>query len=122
MRNIPLSRSARLMVLPVAKKRASDTGGVPRWKSSCPDRLTEATYPNILFQVSYDRADVHCTNRTVVVFIYSEYVRKKETTKTSTGHVRAAENVFLLQPTIVVTGVLTVVFTVSGRISATVQY
>ena len=24
---------------------ASDTGGVPRWKSSCPDRLAEATYP-----------------------------------------------------------------------------
>ena len=22
---------------------ASDTGGVPRWKSSCPDRLAEAT-------------------------------------------------------------------------------
>ena len=24
---------------------ASDTGGVPRWKSSCPDRLAEATGP-----------------------------------------------------------------------------
>ena len=24
---------------------ASDTGGVPRWKSSCPDRLAEATVP-----------------------------------------------------------------------------
>ena len=24
---------------------ASDTGGVPRWKSSCPDRLAEATSP-----------------------------------------------------------------------------
>ena len=24
---------------------ASDTGGVPRWKSSCPDRLAEATAP-----------------------------------------------------------------------------
>ena len=24
---------------------ASDTGGVPRWKSSCPDRLAEATLP-----------------------------------------------------------------------------
>ena len=24
---------------------ASDTGGVPRWKSSCPDRLAEATRP-----------------------------------------------------------------------------
>ena len=23
---------------------ASDTGGVPRWQSSCPDRLAEATY------------------------------------------------------------------------------
>ena len=23
---------------------ASGTGGVPRWKSSCPDRLAEATY------------------------------------------------------------------------------
>ena len=26
---------------------ASDTGGVPRWKSSCPDRLAEATGPSI---------------------------------------------------------------------------
>ena len=25
---------------------ASDTGGVPRWKSSCPDRLAEATVHN----------------------------------------------------------------------------
>ena len=25
---------------------ASDTGGVPRWKSSCPDRLVEATDTN----------------------------------------------------------------------------
>ena len=24
---------------------ASDTGGVPRWKSSCPDRLAEAIVP-----------------------------------------------------------------------------
>ena len=31
---------------------ASDTGGVPRWQSSCPDRLAEATYhvPDILLQ------------------------------------------------------------------------
>ena len=27
---------------------ASDTGGVPRWKSSCPDRLAEATEPTII--------------------------------------------------------------------------
>ena len=27
---------------------ASDTGGVPRWKSSCPDRLAEATAPSAL--------------------------------------------------------------------------
>ena len=27
---------------------ASDTGGVPRWKSSCPDRLAEATYHRTL--------------------------------------------------------------------------
>ena len=26
---------------------ASDTGGVPRWKSSCPDRLAEATMPTV---------------------------------------------------------------------------
>ena len=57
------------MVLPVAKKRASDTGGVPRWKSSCPDRLTEATYPNILFQVSYDRADVHYESYCCCIYI-----------------------------------------------------
>ena len=25
---------------------ASDTGGVSRWKSSCPDRLAEATHGN----------------------------------------------------------------------------
>ena len=27
---------------------ASDTGGVPRWKSSCPDRLAEAIDPFVL--------------------------------------------------------------------------
>ena len=27
---------------------ASDTGGVPRWKSSCPDRLVEATISRFL--------------------------------------------------------------------------
>ena len=27
------------------EREASDTGGVPRWKSSCPDRLAEATGP-----------------------------------------------------------------------------
>ena len=27
---------------------ASDTGGVPRWKSSCPDRLAEATNISII--------------------------------------------------------------------------
>ena len=27
---------------------ASDTGGVPRWKSSCPDRLAEATNITII--------------------------------------------------------------------------
>ena len=26
---------------------ASDTGGVPRWKSSCPDRLAEATISSL---------------------------------------------------------------------------
>ena len=25
------------------EREASDTGGVPRWKSTCPDRLAEAT-------------------------------------------------------------------------------
>ena len=28
------------------EREASDTGGVPRWKSSCPDRLAEATGRN----------------------------------------------------------------------------
>ena len=32
---------------------ASDTGGVPRWKSSCPDRLAEATANKILFPVQF---------------------------------------------------------------------
>ena len=27
----------------LTEHEASDTGGVPRWKSSCPDRLAEAT-------------------------------------------------------------------------------
>ena len=27
----------------LVEHEASDTGGVPRWKSSCPDRLAEAT-------------------------------------------------------------------------------
>ena len=30
---------------------ASDTGGVPRWKSSCPDRLAEATVPIVLLSI-----------------------------------------------------------------------
>ena len=29
----------------LVEREASDTGGVPRWKSSCPDRLAEATDP-----------------------------------------------------------------------------
>ena len=29
----------------LTEHEASDTGGVPRWKSSCPDRLAEATVP-----------------------------------------------------------------------------
>ena len=36
----------------------SDTGGVPRWKSSCPDRLAEATnptYPNPQLFDSYQK-------------------------------------------------------------------
>ena len=33
---------------------ASDTGGVPRWKSSCPDRLAEATVCN---------GDSHCRDQ-----------------------------------------------------------
>ena len=32
----------------LVEREASDTGGVPRWKSSCPDRLAEATrYTNV---------------------------------------------------------------------------
>ena len=36
------------VIIPALKKgliehEASDTGAVPRWKSSCPDRLAEAT-------------------------------------------------------------------------------
>ena len=39
------------VIIQALKKRlieheASDTGGVPRWKSSCPDRLAEATERN----------------------------------------------------------------------------
>ena len=30
------------------EREASDTGGVPRWKSSCPDRLAEATISRYL--------------------------------------------------------------------------
>ena len=38
----------RLVIIQALRKgliehEASDTGGVPRWKSSCPDRLAEAT-------------------------------------------------------------------------------
>ena len=29
---------------------ASDTGGVPRWKSSCPDRLAEATVHRMVME------------------------------------------------------------------------
>ena len=32
---------------------ASDTGGVPRWKSSCPDRLAEATGQKHLIYTQY---------------------------------------------------------------------
>ena len=41
---------------------ASDTGGVPRWKSSCPDRLAEATGLKKragLVRAKYLRIDVH---------------------------------------------------------------
>ena len=31
---------------------ASDTGGVPRWQSSCPDRLAEATLRVHIFHLS----------------------------------------------------------------------
>ena len=31
----------------LVEREASDTGGVPRWKSSCPDRLAEATAHSI---------------------------------------------------------------------------
>ena len=34
---------------------ASDTGGVPRWKSSCPDRLAEATYPTQLAKMTFEK-------------------------------------------------------------------
>ena len=40
------------------EREASDTGGVPRWKSSCPDRLAEATnptYPNPQLFDSYQK-------------------------------------------------------------------
>ena len=30
---------------------ASDTGGVPRWQSSCPDRLAEATISSRIQQI-----------------------------------------------------------------------
>ena len=33
------------------EREVSDTGGVPRWKSSCPDRLAEAT----AFRVSWGK-------------------------------------------------------------------
>ena len=29
------------------EREASDTGGVSRWKSSCPDRLAEAINPHV---------------------------------------------------------------------------
>ena len=32
----------------LTEHEASDTGGVPRWKSSCPDRLAEATLRRVL--------------------------------------------------------------------------
>ena len=32
----------------LTEHEASDTGGVPRWKSSCPDRLVEATISRFL--------------------------------------------------------------------------
>ena len=33
------------LMIGLIEHEASDTGGVPRWKSSCPDRLAEATDP-----------------------------------------------------------------------------
>ena len=33
------------------EREASDTGGVPRWKSSCPDRLAQATVRNVAITV-----------------------------------------------------------------------
>ena len=36
------------------EREASDTGGVPGWKSSCPDRLAEATISRYIFLVFHD--------------------------------------------------------------------
>ena len=52
------------MIIQALKKgliehEASDTGGVPRWKSSCPDRLTEATISRYRYLYILESADTH---------------------------------------------------------------
>ena len=51
---------------------ASDTGGVPRWKSSCPDRLAEATVRTrytlaALIRAYLSPALLYCTKETAAI-------------------------------------------------------
>ena len=61
---LPVTRSFQdhSVIIQAPRKRlieheASDTGGVPRWKSSCPDRLAVATISRIwpLVYVGYSK-------------------------------------------------------------------
>ena len=49
---------------------ASDTGGVPRWKSSCPDRLAEATGQNRIKQ-SYHGSVYWLRDCACMTYVYS---------------------------------------------------
>ena len=46
------------------EREASDTGGVPRWKSSCPDRLAEA--PDLRGTISMRRLGPYPGAHTVI--------------------------------------------------------
>ena len=65
------------MIIQALKKgliehEASDTGGVPRWKSSCPDRLAEATTRRYNTEIS-------CTPIVDTLYINSKKTRCEST-------------------------------------------
>ena len=55
---------------------ASDTGGVPRWQSSCPDRLAEATVYTSYIYVYGDRTKLYLV-RASYIHIYGDFLLRR---------------------------------------------